>query len=320
MGHEELKLIIGGIPVTTQTPETTTNHVSIDPGTSVGMLSLTVASLERSRGYYTRAIGLKVLSQEGGTSILGAQDSPLLVLEEHAGAEPWPRGGRSYTGLYHFAILMPTRADLGRWLRQYLDQGLPPPGEGDHAVSEALYLEDPDGHGIEIYRDRPRNEWNWEDGHVRMGTGPVDTQGMMAEAEREGKPWEGMPTGTRLGHMHLQVRDIAEARTFYVDTLGFDIVAEHPTALFVSAGGYHHHVGMNVWHSKDAGSAPENSVRLKHFTVELPSVEAEAQVIQRLDAVGHPHQAKQDGVWVYDPSGNSVLLHVAGSQDRELLQ
>src|SRR5215207_1970630 len=136
---------------------------SIDPATEVGLLGLTVADLERSLTYYTQAIGLAVLERNGADATLGiaATGQPLLLLHEQPGAAPWPRGGRSYTGLYHFAILLPTRADLGRWLRNWFALGLPVPGQGDHNVSEALYLEDPDGHGIEVYRDRPRSEWQW---------------------------------------------------------------------------------------------------------------------------------------------------------------
>ncbi|MFN8514651.1 MAG: VOC family protein [Chloroflexia bacterium] len=147
---------------------------SIDPATGVGLLALTVSDLERSLLYYTEAIGLAVLRRDGNTATLGVANRPLLVLTEQPGAAEWPRGGRSYTGLYHFAILMPTRADLGRWLRNWLELGLPLPGQGDHIVSEALYLEDPDGHGIEVYRDRPREGWQWQNGQSGMGTGPVD--------------------------------------------------------------------------------------------------------------------------------------------------
>jgi catechol 2,3-dioxygenase len=282
----------------------------IDPATEVGLLALTVADLERSLLFYTEAIGFAVLRRDGNTATLGVAGRPVLVLTEQAGAQPWPRGGRSYTGLYHFAILMPTRANLGRWLRHWLELGLPLPGQGDHIVSEALYLEDPDGHGIEVYRDRPREGWQWQNGQVRMGTGPVDIRGLLEEAARAGEPWTGQPAGTRLGHMHLQVGDIAEATRFYHDILGFDIVASMPSALFVSAGGYHHHIGMNTWHSLGAGAAPEGSVRLGFYTIDLPTDEARRAVIDRLDAAGISYSDADGVVRLQDPWQNTILLQV----------
>jgi catechol 2,3-dioxygenase len=300
-------------PTSTQT--TPFPAAAIDPATSVGLLSLTVADLERSLAFYTQAIGLALLEREGLRAILGVAGQPLLALTEQPGASNWPRGGRSYTGLYHFAILLPTRADLGRWLRHWLSLGLGLPGQGDHLVSEALYLEDPDGHGIEMYQDRPRDQWQWANGRVRMTTDPVDIRGLLADAERSGHPWDGLPAGTRLGHMHLQVGDIAQARAFYHDVLGFDVVAEMPSALFVSAGGYHHHIGMNTWHSRGGGPAPADSVSLRHFTVELPSEEARAAVVARIAAAGLPHTPVADAIAVQDPSDNTLLLRVGQAAD-----
>jgi len=289
-------------------------RTSIDPATEVGLLALTVADLERSLAYYTQAIGLALLERNGSHATLGVAGQPLLLLDEQPGAAPWPRGGRSYTGLYHFAILVPTQADLGRWIRNWFELGLPLPGQGDHNVSQALYLEDPDGHGIEMYRDRPRDEWHWENGQVQMGTGPVDIRGLLEAAERAGKPWTGLPEGTHLGHMHLQIGDVAQAAAFYHDVLGFDIVAEMPTALFISAGGYHHHIGMNTWHSRGAGPAPADSVRLRFFTVDLPSSEALAAVVERLRAAGIPFSRSGDVVRIQDPWQNTVLLQAGAAE------
>ena len=288
---------------------------SLDPATEVGLLALTVADLERSLAYYTEAIGLAVLQRDATGATLGVAGKPLLLLSEQPGATPWPRGGRSYTGLYHFAILVPARADLGRWLRHWLDSGLPLPGQGDHLVSEALYLEDPDGHGIEVYRDRPREEWTWSQGQVRMAADPVDIRGLLAEAERAGAPWAGLPSGTRLGHMHLQVGDVAEAAAFYHGVLGFDIVARMPTALFVSAGGYHHHIGMNTWHSRGAGPAPADSVRLRFFTIDLPTEEARQAVVARLEAAGLAHTERDGVVTIQDPWRNTIALQVGAAPD-----
>jgi len=292
--------------MTSTAPDPST--ATIDPGTEVGLLALTVADLERSLVFYTAAIGLAVLERSDGAATLGVAGRPILLLREQPGAEPWPRGARSYTGLCHFAILLPTRADLGRWLRNWLELGFPLPGQGDHLVSEALYLEDPDGHGIEMYRDRPREEWQWSDGQVQMATLPVDIRGLLRDAEEAGRPWSGLPEGTRLGHMHLQVRDIRQSADFYHGVLGFDIVAHMPSALFVSAGGYHHHIGMNVWHSRGAGPAPEEFVRLRYFTVDLPSRDALQAVVARIDAAGIAYRQAGDRVVVQDPSGNTLVL------------
>jgi catechol 2,3-dioxygenase len=182
-----------------------TASASIDPATEVGHLALTVADLERSVRFYTQAIGLREVSHGGGSVALGVAKKPLLILNEQPGAKPWPRGGRSYTGLYHFAILVPSRVDLGRWLSHWFRHDMPMPGQGDHLVSEALYLEDPDRHGIEVYRDRPRDEWQWDNGRVRMASDPVDIRGLLEEAEQSAVSWDGMPDGTKLGHIHLQV-------------------------------------------------------------------------------------------------------------------
>ncbi|MDI3341512.1 MAG: VOC family protein [Sphaerobacter sp.] len=294
--------------MTSTTPESAAD--AIDPATEVGLLALTVADLERSLAFYTEAIGLAVLAREAANATLGVAGRPLLLLREQPGAAPWPRGGRSHTGLYHFAILVPTRPDLGRWLRHWLELGLPLPGQGDHLVSEALYLEDPDGHGIEIYRDRPRQAWRWVDGQVQMATLPVDIDGLLHEAERAGEPWTGLPAGTRLGHIHLQVSDIRRAAAFYHDVLGFDIVARLPSALFVSAGGYHHHIGMNVWHSRGAGPPPADSVRLLFFTIDLPSAAALRAVRARIEAAGLRYRGDGDLVVIRDPSDIALLLHV----------
>lgn len=283
---------------------------SIDPATEVGPLALTVSDLERSLAYYTEAIGMALLERERGSATLGVAGRPLLYLSEDPKAQPWPRGGRSYTGLYHFAILLPTRADLGRWLRHWFELGMPMPGQGDHNVSEALYLEDPDGHGIEVYRDRPRAEWRWVDGRVQMGTGPVDIRGAIAEGDRDGRPWDGLPEGTTIGHIHLQVGDIDQASAFYHGVLGFDIMAGMGSALFVSAGGYHHHLGMNIWHSRGAGPAPEGVVRLEWFTIALPSAQARDNVLARIAAAGIPATRQGDAVIVADPWDNRIHLRV----------
>lgn len=287
---------------------------AIHPATEVGFLSLTVSDLARSVAFYTEAMGFAVLHQENGTATLGTAGTPLLVITERAGARPWPREQRSYTGLYHFAILMPTRADLGRWVRHWRELGLPL-GQGDHLVSEALYLSDPDGNGIEVYRDRPRDEWQWANGQVRMASNPVDIRGLLTEAERAGEPWSGLPAGARLGHIHLQISDIARSEAFYHDILGFDVVARMPSALFISAGGYHHHIGMNTWHSEGAPPAPADMVGLRFYTIDLPDTEALAAVVARLDAAGTPLVRQDGAVALRDPDGIGLLLRAGAAPD-----
>lgn len=282
----------------------------IHPATTVGQLTLSIADLPRSIAFYTDLIGLKVLDQDGDSATLGASGDPFLVLNEQRGAQPWPRGGRSHPGLYHFAILVPTRADLGRWLANWLSQDMPLPGQGDHYVSEALYLEDPDGHGIEVYRDRSREEWEWRNGQVKMGVEPVDIRGVLEAAEQARDPWTGMPDGTTLGHIHLQVTDILETARFYSEILGFDVVAKMPSALFMSAGGYHHHIGANVWHSRGTEPAPDGIVNLMNYTIEFPGGDARRDALGRLEAAGTTVDTEGGDIVVHDPSGIEITLAI----------
>ncbi|HEX2348459.1 MAG TPA: VOC family protein [Ktedonobacterales bacterium] len=300
-----------------QTRDTATaSHTSIDPATQVGLVSLTVANLDRSLTYYTEALGFVLLHREGQTAILGAGDAPLLTLTELPGAAYWP--GRN-TGLYHFAILLPSRLDLARSLIHMLEYGLPFPGQSDHNVSEALYLTDPDGNGIEIYRDRPRSEWRWNGDSVHMTIDPLDVRAILAEAAAQPAPWTGLPAGTRLGHMHLQVGNIQQAADFYAGVLGFDITAQMPGALFVSAGGYHHHLGLNTWQSRGAGPAPAGTAGLRFFTLELSSEEARAAVVERVRAAGLEATEMDGAIAVRDPWNNVVLLGIGPASDAQTI-
>jgi catechol 2,3-dioxygenase len=282
----------------------------IDPATQVGLVALTVADLDRSLRFYSEIFGFTVLDQKEGEATLGTPSSPLLLLRELKGARKFPHDQYGYTGLYHFAVLVPTRRDLGRWLRHWLQLGLPLPGQGDHLVSEALYITDLDGNGIEIYRDRPRSEWTWVNGQVQMAIDPVDIRGVLAEAEKDDEPWTGFPDGTRVGHIHLQIGDVPQARTFYHDVLGFDVVAAMPSALFISAGGYHHHIGMNTWHSRNASPTPADMAGLRFFTLEIANEEARAAIVARLDAAGIPSTRTADAVIVQDPWQNTLVLQI----------
>ncbi len=298
------------------TSEPRLRATSIDPATQIGLVSLTVANLERSLTYYTEALGFAVLQRDGQTAILGAAETPLLALTELPGARRWPGYA---TGLYHFAILTPTRLDLARSLVHLLQVGLPFPGQADHAVSEALYLTDPDGNGIEIYRDRPRAEWAWRDGLVHMVTEPLDVRGLLAEATEHPAPWSGLPAGTRLGHMHLQVGDLAQAEAYYHDVLGFDITSHYPGALFISAGGYHHHLGLNIWQSRGAGPAPAGTAGLRYFTLELPSEAARAEVVERVKAAGLDYAEVAGAIAVFDPWRNVILLGIGAAASAQAM-
>ena len=279
----------------------------ISPLTSLGAVHLSVADLDRSLSYYTREIGLRVLEKAAGRASLGTGTDVLLVLEEVSGAEP--SGG--YTGLYHFALLLPERADLARWLAHAARDRVRVGGASDHFVSEALYLTDPDGHGIEIYWDRPRSTW---EGQVaaRMTTLPLDIPAILGElANPASEPFDGMPPGTALGHLHLKVAEIPGTVAFYSDLLGFGLMARFGgQAAFLSAGGYHHHLGANTWESAGAAPAPEGSARLLRATVVLPDARERDRLLARVEAAGLRSAEVGGAPEVSDPSGNRLLLAV----------
>jgi catechol 2,3-dioxygenase len=230
----------------------------------IGAVRLRVADLERAVGYYEHAIGLRVLAREGDVVRLGA-DAALLELEGDPAAPPAPP--RS-TGLFHFALLVPSRPELARAVRRVADAGERFTGASDHLVSEALYLRDPEGNGIEIYRDRPREEWPWSGDELQMDTLPLDLDGVLRELPADGDG--GMPAGTVVGHVHLQVADVAAAEAFYARELGLDVTAHYPGAVFLSRGGYHHHIGANTWASRGGSPPPPGSRGLQWFEVDLP--------------------------------------------------
>lgn len=276
---------------------------------AVGAAELTVSDLNRSVAFYQQVLGMAVLAQAPGSARLGVAAQPgsgertLLHLSERPGAPAAP--ARS-PGLYHFAVLLPTRADLARWVRQVAGLGLRV-GQSDHLVSEAFYLNDPDGHGIEVYRDRPRSEWRWTLDQVQMASDPIDIPGLLDEPGAD-QPFAGLPPGTVMGHLHLRVSDLAATEAFYRGVLGFDVVARWPGALFVSAGGYHHHLGLNTWQSEGGPAAPEGSARLTGVHLTLPDEGDVAQLAQRLQAAGVPHTFAAGRLEVHDPAGNRLIL------------
>jgi catechol 2,3-dioxygenase len=281
---------------------------SIDPGTSMGGVRLTVADLEGARDFYRDAIGLAELDPHDGVVRLGTKgesDGPIVELVGDPDAPPRPRGT---SGLFHLAILVPSRADLARALQRVAEAGWRLSGASDHLVSEALYLSDPEGNGIELYRDRPREEWPVRDGVLQMDTLPLDLDGLLGELRREDAE-AAMPAGTRIGHVHLNVGDLTAAEAFYSGALGFDVtVRGYPGALFVSAGGYHHHVGLNTWMGEGAPPPPEGSRGLSRFEIRLPGPDQLAAEEDRLREAGFEPERDGDRVRVTDPSGNQVVL------------
>jgi catechol 2,3-dioxygenase len=243
----------------------------------IGRVSLQVRDLDRSLQFYKDVLGFSEVEgrpKDGAASTLSPPGGRALIeLHERKDAIAKPR--RS-SGLFHFAILVPSRAALGRSLRRLVDRRWPLTGASDHLVSEALYLNDPDGLGIEIYRDRPRDSWQRQpNGELAMATDPLDLQGVHDEPGAE-TPWSGLEAGTVMGHVHLHVPHIDTSEKFYCGRIGFEpMVSTYPGALFVAAGGYHHHLGLNVWTGVGAPPPPENAVGLRSFTIESTGVQEE---------------------------------------------
>ncbi|HUB03666.1 MAG TPA: VOC family protein [Solirubrobacteraceae bacterium] len=279
----------------------------IDVATAVGAVSLTVSDLDRSRTFYERAIGLCPTELDDGTVAFGvAGERPLVELRGDSSA---PRLNRRAPGLYHLAILVPTRLDLAFAVARLAETRWPLDGASDHLVSEALYLSDPDGNGIEIYRDRPRAEWTRVGDQLQMSTLPLDLNDVLGELKAATELQLAAPSGTTIGHVHLQVADLREAEAFYHGVLGFDVMVRgYPGALFVSAGGYHHHIGLNTWHSDGAPPAASGSVGLRSFAVDLPDERALDAVLARVQGASLPSSPEPGGVLVPDPSGNGVVL------------
>jgi catechol 2,3-dioxygenase len=281
---------------------------SIHPATHIGQVTLRVAQLQRSRAFYEGVLGFQVQQEESDALLLGSEDGSVLLRLQEVPETP-PQSRRS-AGLYHVAILLPSRSDLGRFLLRIAEAGIPI-GQGDHLVSEALYLSDPDENGLEIYRDRPRSEWEWKQSQVTMAVDPVDTGALLAEAHKSGRSWEVMPAGTSVGHIHLRVGNIAQAEDFYHAQLGFDITAKMPGALFVSAGGYHHHIGLNTWESRGAGQASHETAGLEEYQILVPDNSALEAIQQRLQARGTAYQLQDSTLLVSDPWGNQIRIRIA---------
>ncbi|MDQ3987380.1 MAG: VOC family protein [Actinomycetota bacterium] len=294
------------MPETPSTSSAARQRPALPAETAPGAVRLIAADLDRMADFYERAIGLSPVDRSPSLVRLGLRGQAVVELMHRPDASPRPPGT---TGLFHLAILVPNRLELARAIRRVVDAEWSFSGASDHLVSEALYLNDPGGNGIEIYRDRPRDEWRYSEGQLQMATLHLDVDGVITELNGTESVPKGMAPETRIGHVHLQVSDLTEAEDFYCGVLGFDVtVSTYPGALFVSAGGYHHHIGLNTWAGRGAPPPPPGSQGLAWFEIVVPDQTQLEAVVNRLDEAGIDREDKEEGVLVSDPSGNRVLV------------
>ncbi len=276
-----------------------------NPNVFVKDIVLKVTNINRSIKFYTSIMGLSLIKKKGKLASLTADGfSPIITLIEPEDIiAKVPRR----TGLYHFAILLPSRYHLGLFLKNIRDQDYPIIGGSNHGVSEAIYLEDPDGNGIEVYRDREASEWDRDEDRINMISEPLDYDDLIAEAGMD--TWDNTPLDTIIGHIHLHVGDLDQARQFYVEGLGFDLVMEAGTsAIFLSTGGYHHHIGLNVWSGRGALAPPENSVGMKHYSLKFPDEESREETLDNLRTLAYEIIKEEKDIYIKDPSKNVIKL------------
>lgn len=272
------------------------------PNIYASEVNIKVKDLDYALTFYQNIMGFKVLEKTDRIAVLTTDGkTPLVTLEQPENVIPKEE---RMSGLYHFAILLPSRADLSVFLRHFLGTGYGL-GAADHYVSEALYITDPDGNGIEVYRDRPSSEWTWKNGLVDMATVELDGNSILAESDAE---WTGLPPGTIMGHIHLHVGDLQKAEEFYTKGLGFNIVSHYPQAVFLSTGGYHHHIAINTWQGVGAATPPKNSVGLNWYTLVFPDDAVRESAIERLKQLGASVEKEADYYVTSDPSGNQIRL------------
>lgn len=277
------------------------------PVTYVGEVGLKVMDLEGMVQFYTETIGFELLSKSDTTAALGIEGKTLLNLETFEGVEP--KTGR-YAGLYHFAILLPSRKELGKILVHLHNNGIRL-GSSDHLVSEALYLSDPEGNGIEIYRDREPEQWDWDGEEVKMAVDPLDAQGVVQAAIDSGEVWTGMPADTVMGHIHLHISNMAQTQKFYVDGLGFEVLTSMGAqAMFLGDQKYHHHIGVNVWNGIGIPALPEKTAGLHYYTLVMADEAKQAEVAARLQQLGAKVENRGDYMETQDPAGNWIRLVV----------
>ena len=277
----------------------------IHPDTTLGAVHLTVKDLARSLDFYQQSLGFRVHNTEPSIAHLGAGNATLVSLYENKQARFYPKT----TGLYHFAVLVPSRLQLAYSLQNLAETRTQVQGFADHLVSEAIYLADPDGNGIEIYRDRTRDAWEITNGQLKMGSEPLDIESILGELQGTDGVWSNLDPATIIGHMHLHVAAIQEAEDFYHEVLGFDKILRYgPSASFLSAGGYHHHIGLNTWNGVGAPQPPPDALGLRYFEIQYPSDDALQSAINLIQKSEVPIQKQDNGWLVRDPSGNTALL------------
>jgi len=271
----------------------------------VGMVTLRVRNLDLVTDYYRDVIGLTVMARSVMGALLGAGGVRLLNLQRRESA---PREARNAAGLYHTAFLMPTRKDLARWLVHAAANKVPLSGFADHLVSESVYLDDPEGNGIEVYADRAPDTWKWENGSVAMATDQLDFDSLLALTDTRTTKYAKAPDDLRIGHMHLRVGDLAQADRFYGGTIGLDPTRKRSGAAFLSSGRYHHHLGINVWQSAGAGLRDSTAMGLAWFSLEVASDEILQAQTLRLQQAGAPATAIENGIETSDPWGTGLRL------------
>lgn len=279
----------------------------------IGYVHLRVSDLPIALDFYTGVLGLHEVVRKQSTAYLSANHNRpyQVLLTEVAGARPKPP---RTTGLYHAAIRLPDRPALARVLKRLMARGWPLHGAADHGVSEAIYLADPDGSGIELYTDRPRSEWAWVNGQIAMVTEPLDVGALLDTIGDDSGEAAAIDPRTDIGHVHLQVSDLARAEAFYAGLLGFDVTQRsYPGALFLSAGGYHHHLGLNIWAGRGAPPPPSDAAGLIAFVLRLPDRAVWQTMVERLAEAGlspepHKENGRAEAALVHDPDDNGVLL------------
>lgn len=280
----------------------------LHPLTRLGAVTLTVTNLERSLAFYQQVLGFQLHQRTDKRASLGAGRADLL----HLVAVPGARQVSHHAGLYHFALLTPSRLALGQVLRNLVEHGIQI-GGSDHLVSEALYLNDPDGIGIEVYCDRPREQWQYANGQLVMGSKPLDYQGLLCGLVNEPTCWSGLAPETVIGHIHLHVAHLPPTVTFYRDCVGFAVITQWHNAAFFAAGGYHHHLGVNTWAGVGAPPQPADAVGLQHFGITLADDAERTRLIKRLAQGGVAFTERPDGLLVHDPAQNGILFGVAST-------
>lgn len=276
-----------------------------EPAIYVGEVTIRVQDLKRSAAFYKEVLGFDVLSETAGSVRMTADGKkPLLTIDQPEGIQPKER---MTTGLYHFAVLLPERSDLAAFVKHLSDHNIPF-GASDHLVSEAIYLNDPDGNGIEVYIDRSSSKWIWEKGNVLMAVDPLDFEDLLGDTE---DAWKRLPEETVMGHIHLHVAELERTEDFYIKGLGFDVVSRFgDQALFISTEHYHHHIGLNTWNGAGAPKPKENTAGLNWFSLVFPSEEKRNEVIAKVKLLGFEVE-EENGVYITeDPSGNRIHLKI----------